>query len=47
MIAEFSAKAAGVKKPDIKPVLKKLGITDKELEKALKDAEAETSDKIK
>jgi DNA topoisomerase VI subunit B len=47
MIAEFSAKAAGVKKPDIKPLLKKLGITDKELEKALKDVEAETPDKIK
>lgn len=35
MIAEFSAKAAGVKTPEVKPVLKKLGIPLKELEKAL------------
>ncbi|MEM4189375.1 MAG: DNA topoisomerase VI subunit B [Candidatus Caldarchaeum sp.] len=31
MISEFSAKAADVKKPDVKPLLKKLGIGEQEL----------------
>ncbi|MCS7138338.1 MAG: hypothetical protein NZ941_08240, partial [Candidatus Caldarchaeum sp.] len=34
MIAEFSAKAADVKKPDVKPLLKKLGITQEDIKKA-------------
>ncbi|MEM0441149.1 MAG: DNA topoisomerase VI subunit B [Candidatus Caldarchaeum sp.] len=41
MIAEFSAKAAGTKKPDIKPLLKKMGITEKELEQTSTQAETE------
>ncbi len=35
MIAEFSSAAAGVKKPDIKPLLKKIGIPERELKKVL------------
>ncbi|MEM1943465.1 MAG: DNA topoisomerase VI subunit B [Candidatus Caldarchaeum sp.] len=36
MIVEFSAKAAGLEKPDVKPLLKKLGIASEDLKDARK-----------